>query len=173
MKKTFFALMLMLVSVVTINAQTLTSNPWMTVLPGNDDVVVLLSFDNDGTCALAIANEEVQEEDVMKLTITVTATIPGTYTLNNNSLNIKLDKEKADLNFDYEIEGVDGQAKKMIEAMLKPELEKQKPEMKKEILQDLPLSNMETIKVVSIDKEKLVLADDSGQEMTFVPVPEN
>ena len=170
MKKTFFALMLMLVSVVTINAQTLTSNPWMTVLPGNDNVVVLLSFDNDGTCALVIANEEVQEEDVMKLTITVTAMIPGAYTLNGDNLNIKLDKEKADLNFDYEIEGVDGQAKKMVEAMLKPELEKQKPMLKNEVLKSIP--DMGNLTIVSLSNDELVLANEDGEELTFKVAPE-
>ena len=54
--------------------------------------------------------------------------------------------------------------------MLKPELEKQKPELTKQLLGMLP--DMNNMKVVSVSNEKLVLADEGGNEMTFDPAPD-
>lgn len=169
MKKLFFALMLMFASVVALNAQSLTSNTWMTTIPGEDELVVVMNFEADGTCALVVASEEVEEDSGMKMTVNVACIVPGVYDLNGNDLLITFDNSNADVNLDYEIEGVDAQTKKMMDAMIKPELEKQKPELKQSILSSIP--QFGAMKVVSVDKEKLVLADGKGVELTFVPTP--
>ena len=170
MKKTLFTLMLMLASVMTINAQSLTSNPWMAVSDELKDAVLMLSFEDDGTCVMVMAGEMVEEDAGMKMVISMAAKLPGSYILKGKDLTISFDKDKAEFNFDYDIQGVDEQTKKLIDAMIKPELEKQKPEMKK-MLKDAPFFNGETFKVVSIDNEKLILTDSNGVENVFVAVP--
>mgnify|MGYP006988859500 CR=1 FL=1 len=171
MKKTVFTLMLMLASALAINAQSLTSNPWYMLLPLDDqEVVFMLNFNDDGTCAVAMAADLVMDEDGMKMTISFTAKVPGTYTLNGKNLKMTLNEDNADMDIDYEIEGVDAATKKMMDAMIKPELEKQKSELKKEIFRGVP--NLGNMTIVSVSKDKLVLVDEAGEEMTFMPAPE-
>ncbi|MBP5688902.1 MAG: hypothetical protein J6X22_09730 [Muribaculaceae bacterium] len=172
MKKTFFTLMLMLVSAVVINAQSLTSNAWMTVLPIEDvESGLVINFKTDGTCVLAMAFDETEDlGSGMKMTIQMTVMMPGTYTLNDKDLNVIFDRDNAETEIGYEIAGVDDATKKMMDSMLKPELEKQKPELTKQLLGMLP--DMNNMKVVSVSNEKLVLADEGGNEMTFDPAPD-
>ena len=170
MKKAFFTMMLMLASMLALNAQNLTSNPWYTMLPLDDEeLVFMLNFNDDGTCAIAMAADQVMDEDEMKMTISFTAKVPGTYTLNGKSLKMTLNEDKADVDIDYEIEGIDAATKKMMDSMLKPELEKQKPELKKQIFGGMP--DMGNMTLVSVSTDKLVLADENGEEMTFMPAP--
>ena len=171
MKKTFFTLMLLLASALAINAQSLTSNPWFTMLEmDGDEAAFVINFDADGTCAIVFGADEVMDEDGMKMTISMTAMVPGTYKLDGKNLSITLDEAGANVDVDYAIEGVDAATKKMMDAMIKPELEKQKPELKKTVMSGMP--KMGNMKVVSVSKEKLVLADEEGTEMTFMPAPD-
>ncbi len=171
MKKTFFTLMLLLASALAVNAQSLTSNPWFTMLEmDGDEAAFVINFDADGTCAIVFGADEVMDEDGMKMTISMTAMVPGTYKLDGKNLSITLDEAGANVDVDYAIEGVDAATKKMMDAMIKPELEKQKPELKKTVMSGMP--KMGNMKVVSVSKEKLVLADEEGTEMTFMPAPD-
>ena len=173
MKKTIFTLMLLFASALAINAQSLTSNAWFTMidLAEEEKAAFVINFNDDGTCAIAIGADQVMNEEGMKMTIAMTAKVPGTYTLNGKDLNMNLDNDNATVDIDYEIEGIDASTKKMMDAMIKPELEKQKPEIKKMILGSLP--KMNNLKVVTVSKEKLVLADAAtDEELTFMPAPE-
>ena len=52
MKKTIFTLMLLLASALAVNAQSLTSNPWYTMLEmDGEDAAFVINFNDDGTCA--------------------------------------------------------------------------------------------------------------------------
>ena len=50
MKKTFFVLTLMIASMVTIQAQNLTRTAWSTMVPGDQELEMVLNFDDDGEC---------------------------------------------------------------------------------------------------------------------------
>lgn len=172
MKKSIFTLMLVLASTLAMNAQSLTSNAWFTTIDlDGDETYFVINFNEDGTCANALAFDQVMNESGMKMTLSITAMMPGTYKLDGKDLKISLDEDKSTVDVDYSIEGVDDATKKMMDAMIKPELEKGKPELKQLILSGIP--KMGNMKIVSLSKDKLVLADDGGNEMTFMPAPEN
>ncbi|MBR5638727.1 MAG: hypothetical protein IKW83_03075 [Muribaculaceae bacterium] len=169
MKKIFFAFMLLLASVVAVNAQSLTGKVWFTnsSIDQNESSFVLF-FEDDGTCVVAVASDQVMNEGGMKMTISVTAKVNGTYTLNGKDLKMKLDNENVDFTVDYDIEGVDASTKKMMDSMIKPELEKQKPMLKNEVLKSIP--DMGNLTVVTLSNDELVLANEDGEELTFNPV---
>ena len=99
------------------------------------------------------------------MSIAIELVIPGTYKLDGQDLSVNLNNEKAKIDLDVDIEGVDAQTKAMMIQMIKPELEKGKAEAKKELLKMLP--NMGNMKVVSLDNHRLILADSTGAVMTF------
>ena len=167
MKKTLFTLMLMIASALAINAQSLTGKEWRAMIPNTDGtkVALELTFENNGTCEAEVVAMEDINEDGMSMTISVEVEIPGTYTLNGKNLNINLNKDKATIDFDFDFKNVDAQTKAMLKNMMKAELDKSKIEAKNEILDDMP--PMDNMKIVSLDSSKLVIADSTGEEMTF------
>ncbi len=167
MKKTFFTLLLIIASIVTVNAQSLTGKEWCTMVPDEDgeQIAVEMKFENNGTCEIELAAIQDMKEGGMKMSIGIELEVPGTYKLDAKDLKINLDKGKAKIDFDIDFEGVDDQTKAMMMQMIKPELEKGKAEAKKELFKVLP--DMGNMKVVSLDNHRLVLADSTGAEMTF------
>ena len=101
--------MLMLVSAFVMNAQSLTAHQWGTKLADDDgkDVLVALAFDKNGTCELLVGAEHQMKEDGVPITITGSVSVPGTYTLNDKDLTTDLNKSQAEVDFDYEIKGMD------------------------------------------------------------------
>ena len=167
MKKTLFTLMLMLVSAFAINAQSLTGKEWCTMVPDEDgnQIALEMKFENNGTCEIELAAIQDMKEGGIKMSIGIELEVPGTYKLDAKDLKINLDKGKAKIDFDIDFEGVDDQTKAMMMAMIKPELEKGKAEAKEEMFKVVP--NLSNMKVVSLDNHRLVLADETGAEMTF------
>ena len=167
MKKTLFTMMLMLVSAFAINAQSLTGKEWCTMIPDEDgnQIAFEMKFENNGTCEIELAAVQEMKESGMKMSIAMELEVPGTYKLNGKDLNLNLNREKAKVDIDVDFEGMDSQTKAMMMQMIKPELEKGKAEAKKEMLNVLPALN--AMKVVSLDNNRLVLADETGAEMTF------
>lgn len=167
MKKTLFTLMLMVVSAMFANAQSLTGKEWCTMIPDEDgnQIALELTFENNGNCEVELVNVEEMSESGMKMIVEVEIEIPGTYNLNGKNLKMNLEKEKAKVDLDIEIEGVDAQTKAMLKQMLKPELEKGKNEAKNELLKSLPA--LDNMTIVSLEINRLVIADASGAEMTF------
>lgn len=167
MRKTLFTLMLMLVSALAVNAQSLTGKQWCTMIPDEDgsEIALEMTFENNGACVVKIVAVEEMKEGDMKMNIGVEVDVHGTYKLNSKDLKIDLAKEKAKVDIDIDIEGVDDQTKAMMTSMIKPELEKGKDEAKKELLKVLP--DLDNATVVSLDNHRLVLADQSGKELTF------
>ena len=84
--------MLMLVSALAVNAQSLTAHQWGTKLADNDgkDVLVALAFDKNGACELLVGAEHQMKEDGVPITITGSVSVPGTYTLNGEDLTMDL-----------------------------------------------------------------------------------
>ncbi len=162
-------MMLMLASMIAINAQSLTGKQWYTVMPadGGQDVVVGVTFEESGTCELLIAaQQEVKEkEGDMPITITAGVSVPGTYKHKGDKLKINFDRDKAEADVDYEIEGIDAATKALVDEEIRPQLEGLKDELKKEMLNGMP--EIDDLKIVELTATRLVVKDSAGDEMTF------
>ena len=137
------------------------------MIPDEDgsEIALEMTFENNGACVVKIVAVEEMKEGDMKMNIGVEVDVHGTYKLNSKDLKIDLAKEKAKVDIDIDIEGVDDQTKAMMTSMINPELEKGKDEAKKELLKVLP--DLDNATVVSLENHRLVLAGQSGKELTF------
>ena len=167
MKKSIFTLMLMLASVLVLNAQSLTAHQWGTKLADDDgkDVLVALAFDKNGACELLVGAEHQMKEDGVPVTITGSVSVPGTYTLNDKDLVMDLDRSKAEVDFDYDIKGMDAKTKAKMDKQIRGELNGMKGEFKKTMLDGMP--KMHNMKIVSLTSKELILKIDNGREMPF------
>ena len=167
MKKAFISLMLTIVSAIVLNAQSLTGKPWYTVITDEDgtDIVVSYTFEDNGTCELVIATEYEMKEDDVPILLTGGVTVPGTFSLKGDDLKVNLNKRKAEVELDYEIKGMDPEVKKLMDKEIGAEIKGLRKEFKDEMLNGLPKT--QTMKVVSLDKNELVLRDEEGDEIPF------
>ena len=167
MKKSIFTLMLMLVSAFVLNAQSLTDKPWGTKLADEDgkDVLVALAFNKNGACELLVGAEHQMKEDGVPITITGSVSVPGTYTLNGKDLTMNLNKGQAEVDFDYEIKGMDAKTKAKMDKQIRGELNGLKGEFKNTMLNGMP--KMHNMKIVSLTNKVLILKIDNGREMPF------
>jgi hypothetical protein len=167
MKKSLFTLMLMLVSALVINAQSLTAHQWGTKLADDDgkDVLVALAFDKNGACELLVGAEHQMKEDGVPITITGSVSVPGSYTLKDKDLTMNLDKGQAEVDFDYEIKGMDAKTKAKMDKQIRSDLNGMKGEFKKTMLDGMP--KMHNMKIVKLTNKELILQIDNGREMPF------
>ena len=167
MKKSFLTLLLMLVSVMALNAQSLTSHQWGTKLADDDgkDVLVSLTFEKNGTCELLVGAEHQMKEDGVPINILGSVAVPGTYTLNGKDLTMNLNRGKAEVDFDYEIKGMDAKTKAKMDKQIRGELNGLKGEFKQTMLDGMP--KMHNMKIVSLTNKELILQIDNGREMPF------
>ena len=167
MKKSFVSLLLMLISALVINAQSLTGKQWFTVFADEDgvDIVLSLIFEENGSCELVMATEFEMQEDDVPITFTCGVTIPGTFRLNGQNLKMNLNKRKAEVELDYEFKGMDAKTKSLMDKELEPDLKDLKKEFKKEMIDGLP--PMGNMKIISLETSKLVLRDEDGNEIPF------
>ncbi len=167
MKKSFLSLLLMFVSVMVLNAQSLTAHQWGTKLADDDgkDVLVALAFDKNGACELLVGAEHQIKEDGVPITITGSVTVPGTYTLNGKDLTMDLNKGQAEVDFDYEIKGMDAKTKKLMDKQIRSDLNGLKGEFKNTMLNGMP--KMHNMKIVKLTNKELTLQIDNGKEMPF------
>jgi len=167
MKKMVFTLMLMLASVVALNAQSLTGKQWCTKLADEEgtDVAVALTFEKNGTCELIVGSEYQMKEDGVPISIVGVVTVPGTYTLNGKDLKMNLNRGKAVADVDYDIEGLDAKTKAKLDKEIKGEINDLKKDFKKVMLDGMP--KMRNMKIVSLEKKRLVVKDDDGDEIPF------
>ena len=72
--------MLMLMSAIVLNAQSLTAHQWGTKLISDDnqEVLVELTFEKDGTCGLLVGAEHQMKEDGVPINILGSVAVPGT-----------------------------------------------------------------------------------------------
>lgn len=170
MKKTFLALMLILASVVAVNAQSLTGKVWATTIvdADNHEMTLVLGFVDGGNCIMSIIAEEPINEEGMKMLMHMNFSMQGTYTLEGKLLNAKFDKDKASLDIDVDFPDLDENTKKMFKNMMVPELNKQKPGVMAQIMQDLP--NLENMTVKELTEKTLILSDSVGKEQVFTAI---
>ena len=71
MKKLFFTLMLIFVSAITLNAQSLTGKQWATKLLDEEgtEIVVSLYFDENGACEMLVGTDYEIKEDGVPITL--------------------------------------------------------------------------------------------------------
>ncbi len=167
MKKTFFTLMLLLATAFAMNAQSLTAHQWGTKLTDDDgkDVFVALAFDKNGACELLVGAEHQMKEDGVPITITGSVSVPGTYTLKDKDLVMNLDRSQAEVDFDYEIKGMDAKIKAKMNKQIRNELNGLKGEFKKTMLDGMP--KMHNMKILKLTNKELTLQIDNGREMPF------
>ena len=167
MKKSFLTLMLILMSAIALNAQSLTAHQWGTKLADDDgkDVLVSLTFEKNGTCELLVGAEHQMKEDGVPIDILGSVAVPGTYTLNDKDLTMDLNRGKAEVDFDYEIKGMDAKTKELMDKQIRNELNSLKGEFKKTMLDGMP--KMHNMKIVKLTNKELILEIDNGREMPF------
>ena len=165
MKKLLFTLMLMLTSAIALNAQSLAGKQWYTKFAdeAGEEVVVALAFDEEGNCELLVGSEYEIKEDGVPINLVGSVTIPGTYTLDGKNLKLNLDRGKAEAELDYEIKGMDAKTKAKVDKIIGADMENLKKDYKMGMLDAMP--KMHNMKIVSIEKKKLVLKDDDGDEI--------
>ena len=61
MKKSFFVLALIFTSMIAAQAHDLTETAWTTMVPGDQELEMVLNFDDDGECYIILTTEEFQE----------------------------------------------------------------------------------------------------------------
>ena len=166
MKKLFLSLML-LVSAIALNAQSLASHNWGTKLASEDgvDIAVVLVFDESGACELQIGADYQIKEDDVPINLEGYVTVPGTYTLNGKNLTMNLERSKAEVGIDYEIKGMDANTKAKMDKEIRAEIDGMKNEFKNMMLDGMP--KMHNMQIVKLDNKNLVLKDDNGDDIPF------
>lgn len=169
MKKTFFVLTLMIASMVSIQAQNLTRTAWSTMVPGDQELEMVLNFDDDGECYVILTTEEFEELQAgMNMIIRSSLAVPGIYNQDGRDITLSFNKKKAEFSYDIDINGADRQAKALFKSMIEPELKKMEPEMREQMLLMVP-PFLNDMRVISISREKLILGDSTGERLVFYP----
>ena len=155
---------------VTAQAQSLTGKTWVSDISTNDmpDTGLVMTFDDDGTCAMGMVSTQSVDKET-DLDMNLTFVCPGIYLLDGDQLNMMIDTSKADLEFEFDSETLDKSTIDLFTSLLRPELEKEKPEMIKQFIEDLPAVSEYTI--VSLTDGELTLSDGET-ERTFIAVRE-
>ena len=167
MKKILFSWLLLLVTTLAVQAQSLTGKQWCTVLNDDDGqgIAVALTFEKNGTCEMLIAAQQGMEEEGVPITLIAGVTVPGTYKRDGNDLNTRFNNGKATVEVDYEIKGMDAKTKALLNKQIKGEINSLKKEFKQVLLDGMP--KMDRLKIVSLDGNSLVVKNEDNQEIPF------
>ena len=169
MKKSLFVWALMIASIVSVQAQNLTRTAWSTMVPGDQELEMVLNFDDDGECYIILTTEEFQELQAgMNMIIRSSLSVPGIYNQDGRDITLSFNKKKAEFSYDIDLNGADRQARSLFKSMIEPELKNMEPEMREQMLLMVP-SFMNDLRVISVSREKLILGDSTGERLVFYP----
>ena len=167
MKKIILSWLLLLVTTLAVQAQSLTGKQWCTVLNDEDGqgIALALTFEKNGTCEMLIAAQQGMEEEGVPITLIAGVTVPGTYKRDGNDLNTQFNNGKAKVDVDYEIKGMDAKTKALLDKQIKGEIRSLKQEFKQVLLGGMP--KMDRLKIVKLDSKRLVVKNEDNQEIPF------
>ncbi len=169
MKKSLFVWALMIASIVSVQAQNLTRTAWSTMVPGDQELEMVLNFDDDGECYIILTTEEFQELQAgMNMIVRSSLSVPGIYNQDGRDITLSFNKKKAEFSYDIDLNGADRQARSLFKSMIEPELKNMEPEMREQMLLMVP-SFMNDLRVISVSREKLILGDSTGERLVFYP----
>lgn len=169
MKKSLFVWALMIASIVSVQAQNLTRTAWSTMVPGDQELEMVLNFDDDGECYIILTTEEFQELQAgMNMIVRSSLSVPGIYNQDGRDITLSFNKKKAEFSYDIDLNGADRQARSLFKSMIEPELKNMEPEMREQMLLMVP-SFMNNLRVISVSREKLILGDSTGERLVFYP----
>lgn len=104
-----------------------------------------LTFEKNGTCEMLVATDYHIKQDGVPITVAGGVTVPGTYTLNGKDLKMNLNRSKAEVEFDYDVKGMDAKTKAIMDKTMEPEFNGMKKEFKDMMLNGMPkMHNMKT-----------------------------
>ena len=167
MKKILYTWILLLVTALAVQAQSLTGKQWCTVLNDEDGqgIAVALTFEKNGTCEMLIAAQQEMKEDDVPITLIAGVTVPGTYKRDGNNLNTRFNNGKAKVEVDYDIKGMDAKTKALLNKEIKGEISTLKKEFRQVLLGGMP--KMDNLKIVTLEAKRLVVKNDDNQEIPF------
>ena len=167
MKKILYTWILLLVTALAVQAQSLTGKQWCTVLNDEDGqgIAVALTFEKNGTCEMLIAAQQEMKEDDVPITLIAGVTVPGTYKRDGNNLNTRFNNGKAKVEVDYDIKGMDAKTKALLNKEIKGEISTLKKEFKQALLGGMP--KMDNLKIVKLESKQLVVKNGDNQEIPF------
>jgi len=82
---------------------------------------VTLTFEKNGTCEMLVATDYHIKQDGVPISVAGGVTVPGTYTLNGKDLKMNLNRSKAEVEFDYDVKGMDAKTKAIMDKTMTPE----------------------------------------------------
>jgi len=169
MTKRFIIFAFMLLAAMGMQAQSLMGS-WKTTMTDEDDAKMDFYF--IFTQSTLNMKGIVSQFDPEVGTVTVSVTVPCTYTRSGDKLTVKSKPNEAKINIDKmdfigeiaEMMKKDPELKKMIEEQVKKTME----ETKGEIVEEFPQGGKLTI--VSLTSTKLTLRDDTDETTSFTKV---
>ena len=81
MNRILMMVVVAMMTMMTVNAQSLTGKEWCTMIPDEDgqQIALEMKFENNATCEIEIAAVQDMKESGMKMSIAMELDIPGTY----------------------------------------------------------------------------------------------
>lgn len=161
-------LLLMVAAAIATQAQSLTGKYWYADMSDKENSIgLILVYDVQGQCMVVMVTEDKEEiGDGATLVFTFRTAVPGIYTLQGKKVSMKFDRDRAESELEYDIQGVDEATKKIIMPRLKFEIEKMKPQLEAELIDTLPTNaNYEITKLTDTE-----LQFDGGLDFVAVAV---
>ena len=143
MKTKLMTLLLMMIAVIATQAQSLTGKYWYADMSDKENSIgLILVYDVQGQCMAVMVTEDKEEiGDGATLVFTLRTAVPGTYTQQGKKVSMMFDRDRAESELKYDIQGVDEATKKIIMPRLKFEIEKKKPQLEAELIETLPTND--------------------------------
>ena len=154
MKTKLMTLLLMMVAVIATQAQSLTGKYWYADMSDKENSTgLILVYDVQGQCMAVMVTEDKEEiGDGATLVFTLRTAVPGTYTQQGKKVSMMFDRDRAESELEYDIQGVDEATKKIIMPHMKFEIEKMKPQLEAELIDTLPTNaNFEITKLTDTE----------------------